>query len=157
MNPWVYPGKSVVPSIHPFPRNYTHYLTRSHGIIPLFSPQDTTKQQARMQAKTHEPTGAHKCTCRPACKNADVQARKHLQEFTHICASLHICTGLHVCAGSTHASTQAHISAHAHMRSHTYRRACQHAETHTLAHLHRRVHTHMLVRVGARTHARSPA
>ena len=108
-------GEAVEPRIHLFPRNYTHNLTLNYTFV--FTP------------------GYHKTTnSRPSCENANVQARKHMQERTN------------VCAGSTH--RQAHMDAslwrgsRTHTRSHTYAQVRMHA----------RRSTRTLIRVGARAH-----
>ena len=137
------PGESVAPHIHLFPWNYTHNLTCSHEIIPLFSPQDTMKLQSRTHPKRHEPTGAHECTCRSACENADVQAHKHMQERTHICAGLQVRSGSTHARAGKHRCTQARVGPHACTRTHTpmhiHARRCTHART--LVRSHRRSHT----------------
>ena len=119
----------LYPQSHTFTQNYTF----------VFTPEYHKTTGAHACKNTHGYTGAHKRTCRPACKNADVQARNHMQECTHVC------TGLHVCTSSTHASTQAHVGAHARTR----------ARTRTGAHARTQRQTRLLICVGARAHARS--
>ena len=175
MNTWVYPGESVVPCIHPFSRNYTHNLTRSHGIILLFLPQDTTKQQEHTHAKTHTnlqastnaPAGPHVKTwmCRRAsiCRSAYTYAqactfaqaaRKH--------TSLHRCsrTGTHALEFAC-ANAQAHMHASLHEQMRTYVYVSTHAKaTRTpsrklaseLTQTHGNARTHLCV--GAHTHTR---
>ena len=118
------PGESVVPRIHPFPQNYTFIFTPGY--------HETTGAHTR--ENTHEPTGAHKHTCRPACENADMQRAS-------TCKSAH--TYAQACSFAQATRTQARLDGH----------ACTHLRTDTHAHTQR--HTCTLVRVGAPPHARS--
>ena len=139
------PGESMVPHIHPFPQNYTHNLIHSHEIIPLFSPQDTTKQtrthtktRTNLQARTNAHAGpqAKKRMCRRAstCRSADrhictglyVRACTHAEAHTlAFCTCTHTC--MFVCVG-VHTQVQAHIDP----RASSFARACAHTQECTL-------------------------
>ena len=126
-------NESVALHIHPFSRNYTHNLTPNYTFVFTRGYYKTTGAHAH--GNTHEPTVAHKRTCRPACKNAEVEARKHMQECIHICAGLHVRAGNMHARADKHTCMQARVDARARTRAytHAHRHACLLAEPHTHA------------------------
>ena len=146
------PGESVVPRMHSFPRNYTHNLTRSHGIIPLFLVFTLRYHEitgAHTRKNTHKPTGAriHMQVCMRKRGRAGAQA--HAGVHSHMLRL--------ALSRREHASTQARVGAYARAHTHNlctgthallFMKAC----AHTYTCLHRRAHARMFVCVGAQAH-----